>query len=165
MKEHNLASPSQYVARRYHSGRTRSKNTSSQGGTHWFWVLWESPQQSLLFGALPRSHAPPALSWSQRAERQPLPTSQSCKVSSLHYCLQVQDCSKNIWHSIHFLLKSKSFTSPEFPIAPKKRSQQFQPTLPLEWTGAMKCGHLQQRIGTPWIQVFTADQGIDGYFT
>lgn len=28
------------------------------------------------------------------------------KFSSVHYYLQAQNCSKNIWHSIHLLLKS-----------------------------------------------------------
>ena len=53
------------------------------------------------------------------------------KFSSVHYYLQVQDRSKNIWHSTCFLLKSKSFTPQDFPMAPEKGSQQLQPTLPL----------------------------------
>lgn len=84
LKEHNFSTPSQYVPRRHHSRRIRSRHTrqlgiaiSSQGETRWFWVLRESPQQPLLYGSLPKSHAPPTLPWSQRAERRPLPTSQS----------------------------------------------------------------------------------------
>lgn len=87
------------------------------------------------------------------------------KFSSVRYYLQVQDRSKNIWHSICFLLKPKSFTPQDFPIAPEKIGQQLWPTLPLGWTGAVKYGHLQQQIGTPWIQVFIAAKGTDSYLS
>lgn len=85
------------------------------------------------------------------------------KFSSVRYYIQVQDDSKNIWHSICFLLKSKSFAPQDFPISLEKRGQQLQPTLPLGWAGAMKYGHLQQQIGTPRIQVVIAAKGTDDY--
>lgn len=165
------------MARRHHSRRIRSKNTrqlgiaiSSQGETRWFWVLRESPQLYVE----PALWFPPQITCTPNPFLKPkgrkvafAHISESIlpgkKFSSVRYYLQVQDHSKNIWHSICFLLKSKSFAPQDFPIALKKRGQQLQPTLPLGWAGAMKYGHLQQQIGTLWIQVIIAAKGTDSY--